>query len=197
MPASERDYRKWLGVVDTHFPKMKIEVVPYRPEWPAAFEAEEKAILGLSLPGVINIHHIGSTAVEGLSAKPIIDIMIEAQSLEELDQNKKRIESLGYEAMGAFGIVGRRYYRKGVDDRTHQIHAFQISDPNLCRHLAFRNYLREYPEIRKEYAALKERVASECDHDINEYCDGKNDFIQLHEAKALDWINGKPTLANF
>ncbi len=168
---------------------MKIEVVPYCPKWAEAFEREKKALLGLGISGIISIHHIGSTSVEGLAAKPIIDIMVEADSLEELDQKKEKIESLGYEAMGEFGIPGRRYYRKGGENRTHQIHAFQTSDPNLLRHLAFRDYLRERPEVSKEYGALKIRVASQCNNDIDRYCDGKDDFIKLHEAKAIEWIN--------
>ena len=170
---------------------MRIEVTPYRPEWKEAFEEEKKAILALGISGITEVHHVGSTSVEKLAAKPIIDIMIEVESLEELDQNKEEIESLGYEAMGEFGITGRRYYRKGGYNRTHQIHAFQTGDPNLFRHLAFRDYLSEHPDVRKEYGDLKIEVASQCDDDIDRYCDGKDDFINFHEAKALDWINRK------
>tara|TARA_R100000027_G_scaffold5591_1_gene4615 strand:- start:43722 stop:44222 length:501 start_codon:yes stop_codon:yes gene_type:complete len=164
---------------------MKIEVVSYRPEWSVAFEREKEAILALDIAGIANIHHIGSTAVELLSAKPIIDIMIEAQSLEGLDLNKDKFESIGYEVMGEFGMEGRRYYRKGGENRTHQIHAFKTSDPNLARHLVFRDYLKQNPSIRNEYGELKIQVASTCEHDIERYCDGKNDFIKFHEARAL------------
>ena len=170
---------------------MKIEVVQYRPEWKNAFKEEKTAILALGISGIAQVHHIGSTSVKGLAAKPIIDIMIEAESLGELDRNKEKIESLGYEVMGEFGIAGRRYYRKGGSNRTHQIHAFQTGDSNLLRHLAFRDYLSEHSEVRKEYGDLKVEVASQCDHDIDRYCDGKEDFIKFHEAKALDWMNQK------
>ena len=170
---------------------MKIEVAQYLPEWEEAFEEEKNAILSLGIAGIAQVHHIGSTSVKELAAKPIIDIMIEAESLDDLDRNKQEIESLGYEAMGEFGIAGRRYYRKGGNDRTHQIHAFQTGDPNLRRHLAFRDYLSEHPDVRKKYGDLKIEVASQCDHDIDRYCEGKEGFIKFHEAKALDWIDQK------
>ena len=174
---------------DTLAKKMKIEVVPYRPEWTEAFEEEKEALLALGISGIFQVYHIGSTSVKELPAKPIIDIMIEAESLEELDRKKEKIESLGYEAMGEFGIAGRRYYRKGGNNRTHQIHAFQIGDSNLLRHLAFRDYLSAHPEVKREYGDLKIQVASQCHHDIDRYCDGKDDFIKFHESKALEWIN--------
>lgn len=137
---------------------------------------------------IVEIHHIGSTAIEDLAAKPIIDIMLEVTSMELLDACEPKIKALGYEALGEFGIEGRRYFRKGGENRTHQIHAFQTSDANLLRHLAFRNYLRSHPEIRDEYAELKIQVAYECSNDIDRYCEGKNEFIQIHEARAAEWM---------
>ncbi|NBB81086.1 MAG: GrpB family protein, partial [Verrucomicrobia bacterium] len=121
---------------------MKIEVTPYRSRWASDFEIEKNAIRGAVGNVAVGVHHIGSTAVVGLAAKPIIDIMLEVGDLTELDACAGNIESLGYEALGELGISGRRYFRKGRDHRTHQIHAFQTSDPNLLRHLAFRDYLR-------------------------------------------------------
>ncbi|GAB5562507.1 MAG: GrpB family protein [Synoicihabitans sp.] len=170
---------------------MKIEVIPYRSEWEEAFGLEKNAILALGISGIVQIHHIGSTSVMGLAAKPIIDIMLETESLEALDQNKARFASLNYEVMGEFGIAGRRYFRKGGMYRTHQIHAFKSGDANLLRHLAFRDYLREHPEVRREYGDLKIQVASQCNHDIDRYCEGKADFITFHEAKALGWREQK------
>ncbi|MGJ8644485.1 MAG: GrpB family protein [Luteolibacter sp.] len=170
---------------------MKIEVLPYCPEWPASFEREKTLLLASIGQVTMEVHHIGSTAVESLAAKPIIDIMLEVTSLKELDTCDEKIIQLGYEAMGEYGIHGRRYYRKGGDERTHQIHAFQTADKNLTRHLAFRDYLRTHPDVRNEYGKLKIQVASHCNHDIGHYCDGKNDFIKLHEAKALEWMSQK------
>ena len=165
----------------------EIEVVPYNSEWPALFEEEKRALLNLDIPTIRRIHHIGSTAVDDLAAKPIIDILLEVDSLESLDQNQKKFEELGYESMGEFGIEGRRYYRKGKEIRTHQIHAFLVSDSHSFRHIAFRDYLIKNKDIKKEYEDLKRKVASQCENDIDRYCDGKNDFIQIHERLAVDW----------
>ena len=170
---------------------MNIEVLPYDPEWPELYASEKEALLEKFGRIVENIYHIGSTAVEGLVAKPIIDILLETSSLEELDGLDDEFKSLAYEAMGEFGITGRRYFRKGGIERTHQIHAFASGSHHITRHLAFRNYLREMPEIRKEYDGLKTRVALECNHDIDKYSKGKHAFIQEHERNALDWIQDR------
>ena len=170
---------------------MNIEVLPYDPEWPELYASEKEVLLEKFGRIVENIYHIGSTAVEGLAAKPIIDILLEMSSLEKLDALDDEFESLAYEAMEEFGISGRRYFRKGGNERTHQIHAFVSGCQHITRHLAFRNYLREMPEIRKEYGSLKTRVALECNHDIDKYSKGKHAFIQEHERNALDWIQDR------
>ncbi len=166
---------------------MKVEVVPYDPLWPVQFESEQSAIAS-SLGDVLDrAHHIGSTAVEGISAKPIIDILLEVRSLELLDEAAEKLELMGYEAKGEFGISGRRYFRKGGFNRTHQIHAFKTGDPHVLRHLAFRDYLKSHPVVRREYGELKLRLAADCNDDLDKYCDGKDAFVKHHEAKALAW----------
>lgn len=168
---------------------MKIEVVSYDPDWPEAFAMEKVGVWGKVGEAIVAIHHIGSTAVLGLSAKPIIDMLMETSSLELLDEHTFELEALGYEGLGEFGIPGRRYFRKGGDNRTHQIHAFATGDPGLRRHLAFRDYLRAHPEICREYDQLKREVAATCNQDIDRYCKGKDAFIKKHEALALEWLS--------
>lgn len=165
----------------------KIEVVPYDERWPLIFE-EEKELLFAKVPGVIgNIHHIGSTSVKGLAAKPIIDILLEVADIRELDGHSADFEALGYECMGEFGIPGRRYYRKGGADRTHQIHAFEAGSTSAVRHIAFKEYLKAHPSVAREYGELKLRVAAACNNEMALYCDGKADFIRVHEQAAMSW----------
>lgn len=166
---------------------MLIEVVPYDPNWPRLFQEERDKLL--ETLGEIHIipHHIGSTSVVGLAAKPIIDILLEVENVADIDAVPHLFEGLGYEVMGEFGIPGRRYYRKGGERRTHHIHAFQTQDPGLERHLAFRDYLAAHPDIMGEYASLKKEVAIACNNDITTYSAGKNDFVKYHEAQALLW----------
>lgn len=166
---------------------MHIHVVPHDPRWPAAFDFERRELLATLGDLVARAHHIGSTAVAGLAAKPVIDILLEVRSLAELDDATPSLEALGYEALGEFGIAGRRYFRKGGDQRTHQIHAFGAGDPHIHRHLAFRDYLQAHPGVREEYARLKSGLAERHPDDLEAYCEGKDAFVKLHEAKALAW----------
>lgn len=170
-----------------------ITVVPYDKKWPAEFIRESIAIHAAFEPYHVKMHHIGSTAVPGLRAKPIIDVLMEVKSLRELDRNSTELESIGYESMGEMGIAERRYFRKGGDHRTHQIHAFRYRNPNIVRHIAFRDYLRTHPLIAHEYGNLKTKVAKSCNHDIAKYSAGKNEFIKYHEELALKWHQNQST----
>lgn len=136
------------------------------------------------------VHHIGSTAVYGLAAKPIIDIMPVVYNLEAVDNAALEFEKAGYEYMGEFGIAGRRYLRKGSDKRTHQIHIFAETNVNdIKRHLAFRDYLRVNKDVRDEYAKLKKELAKRYPDDIESYCDSKDEFVKAVEKDALAWYD--------
>lgn len=166
----------------------EIEVVNYRASWVDEF-CQEKAQLEsvLNLKNILSIHHIGSTSVKGLCAKPVIDILLEVNSLEELDRDSHLMESIGYEVKGEFGIPSRRYFRKGGKKRSHQVHAFLAGSLESKRHIAFRDYLISFPDIAKLYGDLKRVGAAICDNDMGAYCNHKDSFIKEHEAKALSW----------
>lgn len=171
---------------------MFVEVVAYRPEWEEEFlrEAEKlRAVLGREL---LDIYHIGSTAVPGLCAKPIIDLMPVVRDLSIADAKRGDFEALGYEYLGEFGIPGRRYMRKGGEHRTHQAHIFAEDDRNnILRHLAVRDYLRVHPKEASAYGALKVELAGEFPRDIEAYCDGKDAFVKALERRALIWAGEK------
>jgi len=164
----------------------KIEVVDYDPSWPAQFGAERAIIRRALGDVVVDIHHIGSTAMPGLAAKPIIDILLEVGDLAALDAHNPDMDAIGYKPMGEFGIPGRRYFPKGGDNRSHQIHAFVCGDPNVGRHIAFRDYLWCHQDVAQEYGELKRRVARACDNDIGRYCDGKDAYVKRVEALAVE-----------
>lgn len=171
---------------------MFVEVVAYRPEWEEEFlrEAEKlRAVLGREL---LDIYHIGSTAVPGQCAKPIIDLMPVVRDLSMADAKRGDFEALGYEYLGEFGIPGRRYMRKGGEHRTHQAHIFAEDDRNnILRHLAVRDYLRVHPKEASAYGALKVELAGEFPRDIEAYCDGKDAFVKALERRALIWAGEK------
>ena len=171
----------------------KIEIQPYTTLWVNLFN-NEKIILEKALRDCVKeIHHIGSTSIPNLSAKPIIDMILEVDSLSKLDIYSDVLNELGYEAKGEFGISKRRFFQKGGDNRTHQIHAFKSKDPHIKRHLAFRDYLKKHHDICKEYEELKFKVAKNCNNSIELYCEGKDSFIKHHEVIALKWYETTKT----
>lgn len=171
-----------------------VVVAPPNPDWPAEFMAEAARILAaLPAAGVVEgIHHIGSTAVAGLWAKPVIDMLMVARSLPQLDDAAApALQRLGYQVMGEFGLAGRRYFRKdsaqGV--RTHQLHAYALgSAAAIERHLAFRDYLRAHPAAAAAYGDLKRQLAEQHAGNPAAYMDGKDAFVKQHEALALQWL---------
>lgn len=168
---------------------MRVEVVAYSNSWRESFEDEADRISEALAMAITSIHHIGSTSVPGMCAKPIIDILIEARSLKNLDEQTIEMEKLGYEALGEFGISGRRYFRRSNSTgiRRYQVHAFKSGSTDCQRHLAFRDYLIAHPAVALQYSELKGRLAKRFADDIDAYIDGKESFIKTHEAKALLW----------
>lgn len=166
-----------------------VVVSDYSLEYPKKFDEEKALLAPIFGESLVSIYHIGSTAVPGLKSKPIIDIMVSVHSLSEVDAHKVDFEAIGYEYLGEFGIAGRRYMRKGGDERTHQIHVFQENDEyNLTRHLAVRDYLCAHPDEATSYGKLKEGLAKRFPFDIEGYCLGKEAFVRELEEKALkEW----------
>lgn len=163
-------------------------VVPYSREWKAMYEKEAEMIAEILGDNCTAVYHIGSTSVPGLAAKPIIDIMPVVKDICKVDECEPAFEKIGYEYLGEFGIPGRRYLRKGGDERTHQIHIFEKSnDKDIDRHLAVRDYLRTHEEAAREYGELKKALAEKFPYDIESYCDGKDRFVKELERKALEW----------
>jgi GrpB-like predicted nucleotidyltransferase (UPF0157 family) len=168
--------------------KRIIRVVAYDPRWPDLFRIECKAISETLTKEIVHIHHIGSTSVPGLAAKPIIDILLEVKNIKALDAYNPAMEQLGYIPKGEFGIPGRRFFLKGIYHRTHHIHAFNAGSHDVLRHIAFRDYLIAHPKIAKEYGDLKLKYARACENDIDKYSDMKHDYIKYHEEKAMQWV---------
>jgi GrpB-like predicted nucleotidyltransferase (UPF0157 family) len=137
----------------------RIEVVEYDPSWPKLFELEAERIKQALGCNCIEIHHIGSTSIPGLSAKPVIDMLPVVRDIQEVDKATKVMESLGYEAKGEYGIAFRRYFQKGKNIRTHHVHVYQENDPEISRYLKFRDWMRSHPEDAKTYARLKQELA--------------------------------------
>jgi GrpB-like predicted nucleotidyltransferase (UPF0157 family) len=167
-----------------------VELVPHRPEW-AGMAHAEAARLKTALDDVLRtVHHIGSTAIPGIRAKPIVDLIPIVTNLAELDAAKEAVRALGYRWHGEFGLAGRRYCTlsdPATAKRKVQLHCYAEGDASIARHLAFRDFLRAHPDKAKEYETEKLRAASLQPHDTNLYNDEKNDWIKRVECEAFAW----------
>jgi len=157
------------------------------PDWPVRAAAEAQRWRDDLAPGLIAAHHIGSTSVSGLSAKPILDLLPVFASARAADAAAGPLRARGYECLGAFGLPGRRYARlddPGTGARLVQAHGYVAGHPDIARHLAFRDALRADPALAAEYQAIKAQCAAR--HGFGaEYSACKGPWIARVEARAL------------
>lgn len=163
-----------------------VVVVPYDPVWSELFESEAAALTEIFGETVLRWHHIGSTSVPGLAAKPVIDILGELHAPEEADTFDAAMRAAGYEPKGENGIPGRRFYsRTRNGERSHHVHLFRADSADVTRHLQFRDYLRAHPEKAETYGRLKLELAKRFPFDIEAYIAGKSPLVRELEAEAL------------
>lgn len=135
----------------------KIVVTPYNPDWPKMFEREAAKIQEALGSNCLAVHHIGSTAVPGLSAKPVIDMIGVVQNPEEAI---KPLENLSFKYKGEFNIPMRFYFNRSEDIEAN-LHVYAEGHPEIELNLLFRDYLRSHPEARDTYADLKKNLLAE------------------------------------
>jgi len=169
----------------------KIIIADYDSNWPTKFENEKQSLQKSLTDCFIDCFHIGSTAVPGLAAKPVIDMLMTVSSLEQVDLHQAVLERSGYTVKGENGIPGRRYFFKGNDVREFHIHAYEKDHPDVERHLAFRDYLRSHHAIARQYEAIKKKAVVAANQSPDLYVKYKDAFIKEHEIKALSLIGKK------
>lgn len=171
---------------------IQVVVVPHNPRWEEMFERESAIVARALGPNLVAVHHIGSTAIPTIHAKPIIDLLAEVAVIEAVETCNPAMAALGYEACGEFGIPGRRYFRKdnAAAIRTHQVHAFAAGSPEVIRHLAFRDFLLAHPDWAQRYSDLKRQLALAHADSNERYMDGKDPFIKEVDRLASAWRTG-------
>lgn len=169
-------------------PRMKgsdkhVEIQEYDPTWPSRFEAERSGLLTVCRDRIAGVEHIGSTAIPGLAAKPIIDLMAGAEELVVDEDLLSRLSGFGYEYFGEYGIPGRHFFRKG-DPRTHHLHWVRFGGDFWEEHLLFRDHLREHLDEARRYEELKRELAVRYADDRDSYTASKTGFIRDVLARA-------------
>ena len=175
-----------------------IEVVDYDPGWIAAFEEEAAILTKVFGQRLIEVQHIGSTAVCGLDAKPIIDILIVLDHTDDINSFDRTMEDVGYrvrgECLGATvpGTPGRFYFTKETNGvRSHHVHAYAKGHWEILDKLAFRDYLRTHSDKAAAYGELKRRIAALYRFDNVGYMDAKDGFVKSTLPEARRWYQSK------
>ena len=166
--------------------KGHVEIVEYRPEWAEIFERERAVILETCDPWVMEVHHVGSTSVPDLAAKPILDIMPVVASPKDGENAVEPMTTLGYRYREENELPGRFYFDKIVGGLTVvHCHMYQQDHSDVRKLVAFRDQLRTDKETAIAYERLKRDLASKYRNDRESYTDGKGEFIRETTALAL------------
>jgi len=164
-----------------------IVIVPYDPEWPKRFAELGHRLRGALGDAALRIDHIGSTAVPGLDAKPIVDIQISVASFEPLDACRLPLERAGYVFRADNADRTKRYFRERPGDRRTHIHVRCAGSWSEQAGLLFRDYVRAHPDDAAQYAELKRALAGKHREDRVEYTDAKAPFIWDVLMRANRW----------
>jgi GrpB-like predicted nucleotidyltransferase (UPF0157 family) len=153
-------------------------IVDYDPQWPVIFNKLKINVLTVlgNLP--VTIEHVGSTSVPGLAAKPVIDMDIVVKSSEDIPETIQRLATLGYVHEGDLGITGREAFSAPEGYPGHHLYLCTQDSRKLHRHLVFRDYLRQHPEVAAEYGKLKKGLAQKYRDDREGYTEAKTEFIE-------------------
>jgi GrpB-like predicted nucleotidyltransferase (UPF0157 family) len=170
--------------------KMEVRLSEYNENWVNMFLKEAAVLRGIFNGEILRFEHFGSTSVPGLKAKPVIDMMAIVNDIQRVDSYNETMAALGYDVAGDWGIEGRRLFRKGGENRTHHIHFYQFDNPNIERHLIFRDYLRTHPKEAARYSQFKEELAMRFTN-TSDYSPAKKSFVTAMEQKALQWFKEK------
>jgi GrpB-like predicted nucleotidyltransferase (UPF0157 family) len=164
--------------------------VGYNQDWPRLFDAESRLIQIALGNTVARLHHIGSSAVPGLMAKPIIDILGESENISAISQKASAMNDLGFDFKGEYGISQRAYFSRTTGVAVH-VHIFPVGHFQIEKHLFFRDYLRTHPEAMSRYQMRKEELLKRA-VTREEYQAGKNDLIRELTMEAYRWKKKVP-----
>ncbi len=164
-----------------------VSVVDYDPRWPKMFLAEKESLLNSLGETVVEIEHVGSTAVPGLAAKPFVDLLVGVSLLDLKPETLETMQRLGYECLGQSGVPGRIYFRKRGDGGAFNAHFVVPGSDNWARNIILRDYLRAHPDEAEKYAALKRGIIASGVDSLVAYGESKRAFMDSLRARARAW----------
>jgi len=177
--------------IDEVIPLTRVVLHPDSPQWAKRAELEARRLEASLKTVLVTVHHIGSTAIGGILAKPIVDLLPVVTDLARLDALRGELRAIGYLWHHEYGIARRRYCtftNPDTREREVQLHIFAENDPEIVRHVAFRDYLRAHPSLGKQYEDVKVRAAALHPKDALAYSDQKSEWIKRTEQEALHWF---------
>lgn len=155
-----------------------VELVDYNEDWVNEYEREKETLVNVLKDDLIEIHHIGSTSIPGLKAKPVIDILAVIPNLEIINKIEEKLKGYDYENRGHQGVEDRYFFAKGPEDaRSHYVHFVEPKSNTYYNQIYFKKYLLEHPDYIKKYCDLKNELASKYADERPKYTQGKNEFI--------------------
>lgn len=168
----------------------RVELHPYAPDWPRHFEDEAAALRAALGADAAAVEHIGSTAVPGMPAKPVIDIAILLRDGIAPESCAVKLRAAGYAYEGEHGLPGRHFFVKG-DPATHHVHVVSPGSRHWDRWIRFRELLRRDASVRERYGKLKRRLAAKFADDRNSYTAAKDPFIDnaLRRGSGIETAN--------
>lgn len=173
------------------FATREVVIVPYDPAWKDAFERIQRMLSGVIGDYLQTIEHVGSTSVEGLGAKPIIDLDAVLRDAGDFGTVRSILEQCGYQHQGDLGLPGREAFFRPKDyndwERDTMKYHLYVCFPDAVpyrEHIAFRDYLRTHRQAREDYQQLKEQLAEQFRYDVDSYCEHKTEFVRSILAKC-------------
>ncbi len=170
----------------------QVEIVPYDKRWPDIFKEEAARIQSVLAPQLASIYHIGSTAMPNMSAKPVIDILLACENLDDIDIISKKLESIQYQQMRRQIIPHRSFFVSRFEGSLKfNLHIHERGSPQIKRHVNFRDYVIHHPEVAQTYVELKKKLAMQYSDNMSAYVSGKDKLVQAIDAKAKCWDGRK------
>ena len=180
------DLACYTQIMNVGLKRRTVELKDHDPAWTDLYEQEKQLLIDTFGDRIVAVEHIGSTAIPGIPAKPIIDMNVAVESLDDIDDFIQKLPELRYEYIPERRYADRQFFPKGPSEcRTHHLNLVELDSQTAWKNqLLFRDYLRENEDVRNQYAELKRKLADEYADNREEYTERKSEFVMSIINKA-------------